>query len=153
SKGQLCCDYGSGGKICQDAKSCPRFCAEDSTCETTSGQACVRFSIETSQMVCAPATAGIKTCHGDSDCKDSEVCCGNYKEAICTPANKCPKACTTSADCGTGRGEICCTSVGVMEPNLNVQGLCLNTDYEPCLKSCTTSSDCDATNPLCCDGV
>src|SRR4051812_37162345 len=26
SSGELCCDFGNGGKICQNAKVCPRFC-------------------------------------------------------------------------------------------------------------------------------
>src|SRR5579863_821826 len=32
--GQVCCDYGSGGKVCQAAASCPRICSTDANCNT-----------------------------------------------------------------------------------------------------------------------
>jgi hypothetical protein len=157
SQGQLCCNYPSGGNICQDAKSCPKFCASDSTCDTTMGQACVRTSLASAQMVCEPAQVGLKLCQVDSDCVGAnQVCCTIYSQGICVPANECPKACNVNSDCNTAQGDICCDSVGVLEPSLKVAGLCLNPTYlgpEACPKKCTVSSDCDATNPLCCNGI
>ena len=41
--GDLCCDHGSQGKICQSAASCPRFCSADNQCQTAMSEACVRF--------------------------------------------------------------------------------------------------------------
>src|SRR5579859_4403686 len=43
--GELCCDYGSGGKVCQSAASCPIFCSSDTKCDTTMGKACVERSL------------------------------------------------------------------------------------------------------------
>jgi hypothetical protein len=152
--GELCCDYGNGGKICQNAKACPKFCENDSTCETSTGQACVRRSLTNEKMVCAPAATGLKLCQADGDCALlGQICCQIYNQAICMPANRCPKGCTTSTDCQTSTGEICCTSANTLEPSLRVPGVCLNPAYEPCPKPCSTSQDCATTSQLCCNGV
>jgi hypothetical protein len=153
NQGQLCCDYGAGAKVCQNAQGCPRFCTTDSTCDTSTGQACVRTSLQSPTTVCEPAQAALRVCKIDGDCQQNEVCCGIYKEKICTAANQCPKACGSSTDCDTTSGQICCTSVGSVEPSLSAAGLCLNTNYEPCPKSCVQSSDCTAPAALCCQGV
>jgi hypothetical protein len=156
STGQLCCDYGAGAKFCQGAKSCPKFCSSDSVCDTSMGQACVRTSLSNSQMVCELAQQGLKLCQADTDCTGAtDVCCGIYKQGICTPANKCPKSCAADSECNNNQGEICCTSVGSEEPSLVAKGLCLNPATEPCLKACSTSADCNSssTSPICCNGV
>jgi hypothetical protein len=84
------------------------------------------------------------------------VCCAIYSPSMCLPASKCPKACTDSVECDTADGEICCTTVGAVEPNLNVTGLCLNPTTNPgaCPGVCTQSMDCNtAANEICCDGL
>src|SRR5690242_14679581 len=45
TRGELCCDHGELGKICQSAASCPRFCSSDQQCQTTESEACVRYSL------------------------------------------------------------------------------------------------------------
>src|SRR5260370_13900795 len=120
------------------------------------GQGCVIRSLAPmAQKVCEPAAQGIKLCQADSDCSGSSTkCCTIYKTPICTAANDCPTACASDAACNTANGEICCTSVAVLETNLSAQGLCLNPTATPCPKACTQSSDCNgsATTPLCCGG-
>jgi hypothetical protein len=155
SNGELCCDYGTNGKVCQDAKSCPRFCTDDSACNTTMGQACELVSLSSTEKACETPTQAFKLCQADSDCMpNNEVCCTIYNKGICTAANECPKACSTSSTCDTTSGEVCCTTVQKIEPSLTTAGLCLNPAFTPCPKACSTSSDCD--NPqaaICCNGV
>ncbi len=160
ANGELCCDYSSigngAGKVCQAAKSCPTFCAQDTDCQTSMGQACEPVSLSNGSVkVCEQATQAIHECSSDAQCTgNNEICCTIYKgSGLCTAANACPKSCSTSSSCDTTQGEICCTSVAAVDPNLNVPGLCLNPQYSPCPKSCTTSSDCAATGDLCCNGV
>lgn len=154
SSGELCCDYGANGKVCQNAKTCPKFCTNDSNCQTASGQACERVSLSSGVQVCEPATGGLKTCNVDTDCPgNSDVCCKIYKEGLCVAANRCPKSCTTSSTCNTTSGEICCTSIGALDPSVTAPGLCLNPQYAPCPKTCASSSDCSATSQLCCNGI
>src|SRR5580692_9338537 len=43
--GQKCCDFGSGGKVCELASDCPVFCTSDSMCQEAQGQACVQVSL------------------------------------------------------------------------------------------------------------
>src|SRR5262252_4993457 len=52
TRGELCCDHGSLGKICQSAASCPRFCTSDQMCQTTQSEACVRFSLDVTTRIC-----------------------------------------------------------------------------------------------------
>ena len=74
-------------------------------------------------MVCEPSEDGLKLCKADSDCMGTnQVCCTNYKEGVCVAANECPSPCTTSATCNTAQGEICCTSVGSLDPELDREG-------------------------------
>ncbi len=160
ANGELCCDYSSvgngAGKVCQAAKSCPTFCGQDTDCQTSMGQACEPVSLSNSSVkVCEQATQAIHQCSSDAQCTgNNEVCCTIYKGGgLCTAANACPKSCSTSSSCDTAQGEICCTSVAAVDPNLNAPGLCLNPQYSPCPKSCTTSSDCASTGDLCCNGV
>jgi hypothetical protein len=154
--GELCCDYGSGGKVCQAATACPMFCTSDTTCDTSTGQACVERSlVPGAQEVCALAADGLELCRADADCSGTtSKCCTVYKSPICTPANQCPTACAMDSECDTASGAICCTTAGDLDPNLGASGLCLNPLSQPCPKACTTSSDCSGTGStlLCCNG-
>ncbi len=160
SQGEMCCDLSTAGKTCLQASECPVACSDDTKCNTSSGQACERITIATTQKYCASPTTALQTCQADGDCSTGDVCCANYKQPICLPPTECPKACTASTDCQTSSGEICCTSVTKIEPNLNVTGLCTNptysltSGYANCPKLCTTSTDCDtANNEICCNGL
>lgn len=156
SAGELCCDYGAAGKVCQAAATCPHACTADSNCNLSSGQACIRTTLTSTQMVCGQPSQGLKICQHDADCPSNEVCCGDYTQPFCTPAARCPKSCTTSSQCQTTQGEICCTSAKTMEPSLSAAGLCLNPNYTACPQSCSTSADCatgTTNNLLCCNGI
>ena len=155
--GELCCDYGSGAKVCEAASACPVFCANDSVCQTSTGQACVQTSLAPgAQSTCADAGSGIEPCKSDADCDGAtEKCCTIYSQPICTQATQCPASCTEDSQCNTTNGEICCSTVQALEPNLNVNGLCVNPVIQPCPKACTASSDCAGTGStlLCCNGL
>src|SRR5579859_118050 len=155
SSGELCCDYGSAGKVCQSAASCPQFCANDTTCDSATGQACVVTSLEPSaQRSCQKAQDGLQLCKTDTDCTTpGNVCCGIYDQGICLPSNECPKTCATSSECQTALGEVCCTSVKAIDPTVTAAGLCLDPKYAPCPKACTSSTDCASTGELCCNGI
>src|SRR5258708_25408435 len=131
STGELCGDLGPAGHTCLKAALCPRFCTDDSKCDVSMGQACVRATLSTPDKVCTQPAKGLLLCSNDQDCKTGNVCCKNYKEPICLPPGQCPKACTGSTDCSTDNNEVCCDSVAVLEPNLAVSGLCLNTTATP----------------------
>jgi len=154
SQGELCCDYGEPGKICTAAVQCPRHCADDSACNTSEGEACLPTNLSTPKE-CVSPQGGLRTCKKDGDCTSSEVCCGIYDQAICLPAASCPASCAASSDCDTAQGETCCTTVRAVEPNLAVDGLCLNPTYgAQCPKACSTSSDCATANgEICCNGL
>src|SRR5579872_7139581 len=135
--GELCCDFGSRGKICQSAKSCPKLCTGNTDC-TAAGQSCAKTTFASPQLTCEPAGEGLTFCKSDADCPMlGSVCCGDYSKSFCVPGTRCPKACTVSSDCATESGEACCTSAKISEPSLNVAGLCLNPKYEPCAVACT----------------
>lgn len=154
SQVELCCDLAPAGKSCMAAGECPRQCTTDSQCDSTHGLACVRMTLAFSQKYCDSPAYGIQPCSANADCPAGNMCCGIYNQPFCLPASQCPHACSTSAECDTGSGEICCTSVRSREPNLNVSGLCLNPKYERCPETCTTSMDCTSQSaPLCCNGL
>src|SRR5580765_5073331 len=118
TRGDLCCDHGSQGKICQSASSCPRFCSADNQCQTAMSEACVRFSLEVTSRVCDQPRNALTICANDQACQTGEKCCGIYSEHVCLPANRCPKICTTNTDCNTTGGEICCTTLDALDPTL-----------------------------------
>jgi hypothetical protein len=153
--GELCCNYGSS-KVCQFAENCPVFCTNDSVCQTSLGQACVVTSLTSgTQSSCDDAGAGLHFCQTDTDCGGgSQTCCTNYDRPICTDTNECPSPCAQDSQCNPDRGEICCTTVQAIEPDLSARGLCLNPAVQPCPRACTASSDCRSLSatPLCCDG-
>jgi hypothetical protein len=129
--GELCCDYGTG-KVCQPAEACPVFCTGDSVCQTSLGQACVVTSLALgAPAACDDAGAGLKFCQSGADCGPTQTCCGNYDRPICTDTSACPAACTRDAQCDANRGEICCTTVQAVEPNLSATGLCLDPAVQP----------------------
>jgi hypothetical protein len=158
TSGELCCNYGNGNAACAQAKSCPKFCTDDTACDTTTGQACELVSFQNSQKACELPQQGIHLCQSDNDCATGgttgQVCCGIYKQSFCLPASECPKGCSTSTDCNTALGEICCTSVHAVEPSLgSAAGLCLNATNTACPKACASSADCSAQGQLCCNGI
>ncbi len=154
TQGDLCCDLSPAGKSCMKASECPRACTTDTQCDMTSGLVCARVSLSISQDYCASPASGLQFCQSDNDCSIGNTCCSIYNQPICLPPSQCPNACATSADCKTTSGEICCTSVGSLEPTLVVPGLCLNPLYEPCPQTCTSSSNCTSMSaPLCCNGL
>lgn len=154
AQGQLCCDFGGDGKACVAASACPRFCSSDSQCDTMSGQACLRTTLLSSLQTCVQPSQSITLCHSDNDCSGSvgQKCCTIYNQPICTDAAVCPSACSSASDCKTG--EICCTTVGLVDQTLNVTGLCLGAGQaSSCPKQCSTSQDCTGAGQLCCQGV
>jgi len=160
SNGEMCCKIGEYGSTCLPASQCPVECVDETKCNTKNGQACERTTLVTQQTYCALPSSALQMCDEDGDCTNGKVCCGNYKERICLDPSLCPKACSDSTECDTAKGELCCTSVGKIEPNLNVPGLCVNTNYtltsgySSCPKTCTKSSECDnASNEVCCNGL
>jgi len=153
SRGELCCDYGDAGKSCAQASQCPIACSDDSACNTMSGQACVRVDLSIPQKYCEAPSAAIQLCQGDNDCTNGNVCCNIYNESVCLPPTSCPKSCTDSSACDTANSEICCTTLGAVEPALKAPGLCLNPASTPCPKACSTSQDCAATGDICCNGI
>ena len=155
SVGELCCDYGSG-KVCQLARDCPVFCASDTMCQTSIGQACVVTSLASgAQAACNDVGAGLQFCQSSGDCRGSQTCCTNYDRPICTDALQCPAACTADSQCNTLDGELCCTTVQAVEPSLSASGLCLNPTFQACPKACTSSAECVQTpgSPICCNGL
>ena len=123
SRGELCCDLGAPGKVCLAATLCPRFCKDDSDCDPSRGEACMRYELTTEDKVCTEPEYGLQLCEADDDCTTGNVCCGIYRESICLPPSNCPRGCTKSSACDTAQGEVCCTSVTGIEPNLSAEGL------------------------------
>ncbi len=154
-QGELCCDYGNDGKACADAKDCPRQCMTDSKCDTASGEACVRESLHSPLLSCDKPSNGLRLCQSDANCMGAgEVCCPNYKEPICLPADKCPKACANSAACNTTLGEVCCTTLASVDVTLVAGGLCVVPSVVGCPTACAKSSDCKTSaGELCCNGL
>jgi len=154
SQGELCCDYGAAGKSCSPASACPIMCTDDSRCDPTKGQACERVDLSLADKYCTSPSNGIQLCAVDGDCATGTVCCGNYDQPFCLPPSDCPKPCSASTDCNTGNGEVCCTSIPMVEPHITATGLCLNPAYAACPKTCAQSTDCNtAQNEICCEGV
>jgi hypothetical protein len=155
SQGELCCDYGQAGKACSPAAQCPIACTDDSKCDPTKGQACERVDLSLSEKYCTTPSNGLQLCSLDSDCTTAgDVCCGNYDQPFCLPASDCPKPCSKGTDCNTTNGEICCTSIPMIESHITAAGLCLNPTYTACPTTCTQSTDCNtAANEICCNGV
>lgn len=155
SDGELCCDFGEEGKVCKSAAQCPRQCTEDSKCATGSGEACLRTTLATTARVCTDAARGIKLCQGDSDCPTpGDVCCTIYKEPVCLAGKMCPKTCSTSSDCNTSLGEVCCDTISRVDTTLNEGGLCLHPGVVACPTPCTQSSDCSVSGgAICCKGL
>ena len=154
SQGELCCDYGQAGKSCSQAAACPIMCTDDSRCDTTKGQACERVDLSLADKYCTAPSNGLQLCALDSDCTTpGTFAAAIYDQPFCLPASDCPKPCGASTDCNTANGEICCTSIPVIEPHINATGLCLNPAYAACPKLCTQSTDCNtAANEICCNG-
>lgn len=155
ANGQLCCDYGNDGKACSDAKDCPRQCTSDSKCDTTQGEACVRESLATTISTCDKPANALHLCQADTDCTGGgDVCCMAYNEPLCLPANRCPKACTSSSTCNTALGEVCCTSLPTIDTTLVSSGICVAPSTAICPKVCSKSSDCNTgAGELCCNGL
>ena len=156
--GELCCNYGAAGKVCQSAASCPIFCASDTSCQTGMGQACVERSARRGRAgrvragrLRAEALRRRHRLHRQHD----QVLHHHYDRPICTAAAECPTACSADSQCNTADGEICCTTVKAAEPDLSASGLCLNPAYATCPKTCTTSSDCtgSSTKTACREGI
>jgi hypothetical protein len=152
--GELCCDHGGLGKICQSAASCPRFCTNDQQCQTTQSEACVRFSLDVTTRMCELPKDGITLCTSDQGCQTGEKCCGIYSEQVCLPVGLCPKTCKTGTDCDTADGEICCTTLGALDHTLTASGLCIDPNVVSCPRLCTQSSMCmTQKGEVCCNGI
>jgi hypothetical protein len=154
SVGDLCCDLGEAGRVCMAAKECPRQCAADSNCATSSGEACLRIDLSTQESVCTQPDHAVQFCKQDSECGDGLACCKNYEEGICLPPSRCPHACKASDECNTAIGDVCCTTMRVLEPHLAVDGLCINPSRLDCPRTCERSTDCaTGDGEICCEGV
>jgi uncharacterized membrane protein YgcG len=154
TRGELCCDHGNLGKICQSAASCPRFCTSDQQCQTTQSEACVRFSLDVTTRICELPKDGITICSNDQGCKTGEKCCGIYSEQVCLPVNLCPKTCKTGSDCDTADGEICCTTLNGLDHTITATGLCIDPNVVSCPRLCTQSSMCRTQDgEVCCNGI
>jgi hypothetical protein len=152
TRGELCCDHPGVGRACQSAASCPRFCSKDTNCETN--QACVRFSLEVESGVCDLPKNGLKLCTNDQSCDTGSKCCTIYSEPVCLPVDRCPKTCASGGDCNTSQGEICCTTLGGLDPTLAATGLCIDPNVVPCPRLCQQSSKCRTQDgEVCCNGV
>jgi hypothetical protein len=154
--GDLCCNYGSS-KVCTPAADCPIFCDNEAVCQRSADLTCVVTSLVSgTPSTCAPPGSGLQFCRSDSDCSGpSQTCCTNYDRPICTDSGQCPASCTNDAQCNALGGEMCCTSVQAVEPNLSAMGLCLNPTVQPCPQPCSRSSDCSDVvgASLCCNGL
>jgi hypothetical protein len=154
TRGELCCDHGGLGKICQSAASCPRFCTADSQCQTTMSEACVRYTLDDQSRICDLPKNGIAICKTDASCQTGEKCCSIYSEPVCLPVNLCPKTCGTSSECNTSQGEICCTTLNALDKTLTARGLCIDPAAVACPRLCTQSSTCRTQDgEVCCNGV
>jgi hypothetical protein len=153
--GELCCDLGSDGKACTDAAACPRQCTSDERCDQTNGEACLRVTLESSSLVCTAPARSIQLCDGDGDCKtEGDVCCQAYNEPLCLPGKRCPRTCQASSDCNTQLGEICCTSLPILDRTLKSGGICTTPRLQACPTACQQSSDCNTkAGELCCNGL
>jgi hypothetical protein len=150
--GELCCDYGEHGKACAPAASCPRFCGADAECNTGQGEACLRTTLMSPQAVCTQPEAGLRLCQNDQSCGTGERCCGAYKEPVCLPTWACPEACTDSSSCNTAVGEVCCTTIGLVDSTIASPGICAGSTL--CPRACAQSSDCRTDiGEVCCEGV
>lgn len=151
SKGQMCCNYGSYGKACVDAKLCPRFCSSDFDCNTDKGEICCRPLFAAKEKVCLQPQYCIRFCSNNDDCNTDkgEQCCSVTKEPFCH--TYCPKTCSTSSDCDSD--EVCCTPLKDPYGIFSVAGLCLDPQEaaDLCPKKCSTSYDCDTSDgEVCC---
>ena len=152
--GELCCQLGDDGSLCVDASLCPRFCSADEECKTDSGDACVRVSLAVDEEICEAPEVALKLCKDDSTCGRGEECCTIYKEPVCLPSTRCPKTCSASSECNTRGGEVCCTTLKLVDTTLAAAGLCVAPSSVTCPKSCMKSSDCDTRDgELCCEGI
>ena len=154
ANGQMCCDFGAAGKACIAAPQCPIRCTSDTACDTTAGKACVLVDIAQTDKTCTAPGGAVQLCAVDSECKAGNICCALYDRPYCLPPAKCPKACIQSTDCDTVSGEICCTTVRLVEDHVKAAGLCLNPGYATCPKACAQSADCNTTSgEVCCNGM
>ena len=98
---------------------CPVSCASDSDCQTSNGERCCSVSV----LEKGPSPA----------ISPGEVSAS--VSGLCLQASDCPTACTTSNDCSSSAGQLCC------------EGVCATS----CPKICNTDNDCAGTNAqLCC---
>jgi len=154
TRGELCCDHGASGKVCQSAASCPRLCTADTQCDTTMSQACVRFSLDDQSRICDLPKNGLRICSGDQACQTGEKCCSIYAESVCLPVNLCPRTCKSGGDCNTNQGEICCTTLDAVDHTLTATGLCIDPAVVTCPRICSQSSQCRTQDgEICCNGI
>ena len=154
SSGELCCDYGEHGKACAPAAGCPRFCAADAECNTGEGEACLRTNLFSPQAVCTQPEVGLRFCQANDTCGTGESCCWAYNEPICLPTYACPQSCTQSAECNTVTGEVCCTTIGLIDESIGAPGICTYPNSSLCPRACAQSSECRTDlGEVCCEGV
>src|SRR5262245_39619703 len=60
--GEVCCGFGSSGKVCLDEAKCPTFCTDDSRCATDEGQACFRTTLESTAAICTSPKNSLRLC-------------------------------------------------------------------------------------------
>jgi hypothetical protein len=154
SHGELCCDFGGDGKACVAANKCPRFCSSDDKCDTADGEGCLRTTLASPRLVCSAPKDAVKLCTSDAQCDAESVCCGIYKEPVCLPPDRCPVICTRGDECNSGKGEVCCTTLALVDPTVGASGLCIDPKTQPCPQACTVSADCDTkAGDICCEGT
>jgi hypothetical protein len=152
--GELCCDYRGFGKACAPAAACPRFCADDTECNTQAGEACLRRTLTSPEKTCMKPQEAVQTCQSDAECASGDECCTIYGEPVCLPPSLCPKACSQSSECATGKGEICCTTLALVDSTLGAAGLCIDPAMVSCPTPCSSSNECNTgQGELCCDGI
>ena len=167
--GDLCCDYGTEfGNACVAATACPRFCKADSDCNTAQGEACCSTNAGTTETVCAKSAACVIDCKSDSDCPGqgqpqdagfgipglTYQCQLGMVHPVCTPSTSYMASCTASSDCNTASGQLCCTTLGNVDPAYYAAGAGLCTSGSLCPVACTADSQCSSSSAgaLCCDG-
>ncbi len=151
----MCCSAipGNAQSVCLQATSCPKQCTSDNDCSASGStpRCCTDFA----SYRCTRTNKCPNQCTQSSDCNTAggEACCpastlnavfaranlsgvlASNVSGLCVSSAECPKTCTTSQDCDTAAGQLCCN------------GFCARS----CAKTCTVDNDCPTDQgQLCC---
>ena len=154
SQGELCCDYGAAGKACSQASACPIMCTDDSTATRPKARPASASIFRWPTSTARRRRTASSSARSTPTARPAMFAAATTTSRSASPPRTVRRPAATSTDCNTANGEICCTSIPMVEPHINATGLCLNPAYAACPKTCTQSTDCNtAGNEICCDGV